>query len=61
MSRRKTIANNIEFRIMPSGDGSWYWEVIEDGRSIVQRGVASTQPGACAEAHAAAETAGLIC
>jgi hypothetical protein len=25
-------SNNLEFRIIPNGDGRWYWEVLRDGR-----------------------------
>ena len=51
---------NIEFRIMPSGDGRWYREVIKDGRTIITRGVADNEPDACKEASEAARQAGLI-
>jgi hypothetical protein len=29
------------------GDGRWYWEVIKDGREVVARGLADTEPAAC--------------
>jgi hypothetical protein len=51
---------NVELRIMPSGDGCWYWEVVKDGRIVIKRGVADTQPGACQDANAAAQDAKLI-
>jgi len=51
---------SIEFRIMPSGDGRWYWEVIRGGRNIVTRGVADTEPAACQDASDAARRANLI-
>src|SRR5262245_31510150 len=34
---------DVEFRVMPSGDGRWYWEVIV-GRTVVKRGVADNEP-----------------
>jgi hypothetical protein len=53
-------AKDVEFRIMPSGDGrSWYWEVIS-GKKVITRGVADTEPVACAAAHAAAREAKLV-
>ncbi len=51
---------NIEFRIMPSGDGRWYWELITLRNAVVKRGVADTEPRACEEASKAARAAGLI-
>jgi hypothetical protein len=53
-------APNIEFRVMPSGDGRWYWELIEDGRGVVTRGVADSEPAACQEASNAARKAKLL-
>ena len=50
----------VEFRIMPSGDGRWYWEVILDGRTVVSRGVSDTEPAACQDASAAAREDKLI-
>jgi hypothetical protein len=50
----------VEFRIMPSGDGCWYWEVIADGGSVVTRGVADDEPAACHQASEAARKARLI-
>ena len=44
------LQRNVEFRIMPSGNGGWYWEVIADAHSVVTRGVAHTEPAACQEA-----------
>jgi hypothetical protein len=56
-----TIQRNVEFRIMPSGDGcQWYWEVIHDNHSIVSRGLAVTETAACKEASDAARNAKLI-
>jgi len=49
--------------IMPNendGDGRWYWEVIKDGREVVARGLADTQPAACEQANEAARKAKLI-
>jgi hypothetical protein len=55
------IQRNVEFRIMPSGDGcEWYWEVIRDNYSIVSRGLAATESAACKEASDAARKAKLI-
>ena len=54
-----TIQRNVEFRIMPSGDGcQWYWEVIHD--NIISRGLAVTETAACKEASDAARKAKLI-
>jgi hypothetical protein len=51
---------NVEFRVMPSGDGRWYWEVILEGRTVVSRGVAETEPAACQAASDAAREHKLI-
>jgi hypothetical protein len=51
---------NIEFRIMPSGNGHWYWELIKNIRNVVRRGIARTEPEACQEASDAAREAGLM-
>jgi hypothetical protein len=51
---------DVEFRIMPNGDGRWYWEVIQGGRAVVTRGVADNEPSACQEASAAARKQNLI-
>ena len=53
---------SVEFRIMPNGGRHrlWYWEVIVDGRKVVMRGVADTEPAACQEASDAARKAKLI-
>jgi hypothetical protein len=50
---------NLEIRIMPSGEGRWYWEVIT-GKDVIARGVADTEPAACQEAHEAAQKANLV-
>jgi len=50
---------SIEFRIMPSGNGRWYWEVIV-GRRVIKRGVADDEPNACQDASDAARDANLI-
>jgi hypothetical protein len=55
-----TQRGDVEFRIMPSGDDGWYWEVIADGRRVITRGVADTEPAACQEASDAARRAKLI-
>jgi hypothetical protein len=54
------LETSIEFRIMPSGNGRWYWEVITGGRKVVIRGVADNEPAACQEASDAARKAKLI-
>jgi len=51
---------NVEFRIMPSGDGRWYWEVLTQRNEVVSRGVAETEPAACEQASEAARQAKLI-
>jgi len=57
---RQTMTKNVEFRIMPNGEhGHWYWEVIKDGREVIARGITDTEPVACAQAHEAAQKAGL--
>jgi hypothetical protein len=53
-------ATDIEFRIMPSGDGRWYWELIRRARSVLKRGVSNTQPEACHDAGDAARKVGLM-
>jgi len=50
----------VEFRIMPSGYGGWYWEVVRDGNNVIVRGVADDEPSACQEASDAARKAKLI-
>jgi len=54
------VQRNIEFRVMPNGNGRWYWEVITDGRIVMMRGVADSEPIACQEAGDAARKAKLI-
>jgi hypothetical protein len=44
---------------MPSGDGGWYWEVI-NLKEVIARGVVDTEPEACKQAANAARKAGLI-
>ena len=51
---------DVEFRIMPNGDGRWYWEVIQGGRAVITRGVADNEPSACQEASDAARKQNLI-
>ena len=51
---------DIEFRVMPSGADGWYWEIIRDGREVITRGVADSEPAACQEASDAAREAKLI-
>jgi hypothetical protein len=52
--------SGVVFRIMPSGDERWYWEVTAEGHSVVARGVTDTEPEACEQAHEAARKAKLI-
>jgi hypothetical protein len=59
-SRSSEHRKDIEFRVMPSGDGRWYWEIIRAGREVIKRGVADTEPAACQEASDAAREANLI-
>ncbi len=57
------MGNGVELRIMPNendGDDRWYWEVIKDGRDVVARGLADTEPAACEQANEAARKAKLI-
>jgi hypothetical protein len=54
------MAENVEFRVMPSGDGGWYWEVITPGPTVIARGVADSEPAACKAASDAARKAKLI-
>jgi hypothetical protein len=55
-----TTPNDVEFRIMPNGDGGGrYWEVIRS-KHVVARGVAETEPTACAAAYHAAREANLV-
>jgi hypothetical protein len=54
------MAENVELRVMPSGNGSWYWEVITPGPTVIARGVADTEPAACQQASEAARKARLI-
>jgi hypothetical protein len=56
----KKPERGVLFRIMPSGDNRWYWEVITGGRGVAARGLADTEPKACEEASAAARRAKLI-
>jgi hypothetical protein len=56
----ETKQKDVEFRVMPSGNGHWYWEVITRSNVVVQRGVADTEPEACQHASKAAREAGLI-
>jgi hypothetical protein len=51
--------SDVEFRVMPSGDGRWRWEVIL-GRTVIKRGTAETEPAACRQASEAAREAKLI-
>ena len=53
-------SNNLEFRIIPNGDGRWYWEVLRDGRDVMLRGLADNEPDACKDAAAQARKANLL-
>jgi hypothetical protein len=55
-----TAQSDVEFRVMPSGDGRWYWEVITQRNSVIKRGIADTEPAACQQAGDAAREAHLI-
>jgi hypothetical protein len=57
---RYAMAENVELRVMPSGDGRWYWEVTTPGPTVIARGVADSEPIACKEAGEAARKAKLI-
>jgi hypothetical protein len=59
-STMDSTEKSVEFRIMPSGNGCWYWEVIAGGRSVITRGVADNEPAACHQASEAARKAKLI-
>jgi hypothetical protein len=54
-----STGKNVEFRVMPSGDCRWYWEVIS-AKDVIARGVADTEPEACKAASDAAREANLI-
>jgi hypothetical protein len=54
------VQRDVEFRIMPSGEGRWYWEVITNLHNVVSRGLADTEPAACQQASNAARKARLI-
>jgi hypothetical protein len=54
------MAEDDEFRVMPSGDGRWYWEVITPGPTVIARGVADSEPAACKGDSDAARKAKLI-
>jgi hypothetical protein len=58
--RRPFSPNDMEFRIMPNGDGRWYWEVLIDRNDVMARGVADFEPDACKQAADAARRAKLI-
>jgi hypothetical protein len=50
----------VEFRVMPNGDGRWYWEIIVSGHKVFDRGLTDTEPAACKEAGEVARKAKLI-
>jgi hypothetical protein len=47
------------FRIMSSGEGHWYWEVVTGDRAVITRGVADNEPAAYQQASAAVRQASL--
>jgi hypothetical protein len=49
----RNAQGEMECRIMPSGGGCWYWEVIR-GHEVLGRGLADTEAEASEEANAAA-------
>jgi hypothetical protein len=51
--------SDVEFRVMPSGDGRWRWQVILD-RTVIKRGTAETEPGRMPTASEAAREVKLI-
>jgi len=51
-SSRNNVSSNIEFRVMPSGDGHWYWEIVRGGQQVIMCGVADSEPAACKEVTA---------
>jgi hypothetical protein len=56
----KNAQANVEFRIMPSGNGRWYWEIVTDGYKVITRGLSDDEPTACQQASDAARKAKLI-
>src|SRR5690242_18687746 len=44
---------DVEYRIMPSGDGHWYWEIVADENEVLTRGVSDTTDAAAEDAKAA--------
>src|SRR5262249_33954367 len=61
MAAAKTPSQRgVEFRIMPNGDGHWYWEVLTNANEVMARGVSDTEPEACQQASDAARRAHLI-
>jgi len=44
---------DVEYRIMPSGDGHWYWEIVADENEVLKRGVSDTTDAAAEDAKAA--------
>src|SRR6185503_18103279 len=44
---------DVEYRIMPSGDGHWYWEIVADENEVLKRGVSDTADAAAEDAKAA--------
>jgi hypothetical protein len=47
-------SDGVAFRVMPSGRGQWYWELIANANTVLKRGIADTEPGARREASEAA-------
>jgi hypothetical protein len=50
---------DVEFRIMPSGDGRWYWR-SSARKNVIARGIADDELNACTAASDAARQADLI-
>jgi hypothetical protein len=59
MSNPTGTNESVEFRVMPNGDGRWYWEIIL-GRDVITRGLSDNEPSACQEASQAARKRELI-
>jgi hypothetical protein len=56
----KNAQANVEFRIMPSGNGRWYWEIVTNRYEVITRGLSDDEPTACQQASDAARKAKLI-
>jgi hypothetical protein len=56
-STGESVAENVEFQLVPIADGRWYWEVITGGATVIARGVADTKPAASRDARNTARRA----